>query len=155
MIDYAYSLNSPVAIRYPKGSCGEREFTPIKDKLWDTIKEGEDITLLAVGPRMVDLAVKFAEKHNGVGVVNARSVKPICTETLEKIKNTTVVTLEENSVIGGFGSLITAYYAKKGYAVKTISLGVKDEFIGHGSVKNQLKDNGLAIEDLENILQKN
>jgi 1-deoxy-D-xylulose-5-phosphate synthase len=155
MLDYAYSLNSPVAIRYPKGSCGEREYLPLKDGVWETIKTGEKATLLAVGPRMLKLALDFSEKHAGIGVVNARSVKPLCEKTLDKIKNTTVVTLEENSAIGGFGSLVRKYYSDKNESVKTICLGVEDRFIAHGSVESQLKENGLTIENLEQVLGLN
>jgi len=152
MLDYAYSLSSPVAIRYPKGSCGEREFLPLKDGAWETLKTGDKVTVLAVGPRMLKLALEFANKHEGVGVINARTVKPLCENTLEQIKNTTVVTLEENSAIGGFGSLVRKYYLDKGEMVKTVCLGVEDRFITHGSVSNQLKDNGLTVENLEKVL---
>ena len=155
MVDYAYSLSSPVAIRYPKDSCGEREILPIKEGVWETLKTGEKATLLAVGPRMLKLALEFAKKHEGVGVVNARSVKPLCEKTLEQIKNTTVVTLEENSAIGGFGSLVRKHYFDKCEKVKTVCLGVEDKFITHGSVDNQLKENGLTIENLQKVLDFN
>ena len=155
MLDYAYSLSSPVAIRYPKGSCGERECLPLKDGAWETLKTGDKVTVLAVGPRMLKIALEFAAKHEGVGVINARTVKPLCENALEQIKNTTVVTLEENSVIGGFGSIVSAYYAKKGINARVVSLGIKDRFIMHGSVEEQLQDNGLCVAEIIKIIKEN
>ncbi len=148
MLDYALALNSPVAIRYPKSTSLECAHKPMFEGLWETVREGDKITLLAVGDRMLFLALKVAEKIGGARVVNARSVKPLCEKTLLDIKDTTVVTLEDNSVIGGFGSLVRAFYGDRNISVKTICMGVKDEFIRHGSVDKQLEYNGLTVEGI-------
>ena len=153
IIDYAAMLNSPVAIRYPKNPMGEREVTPLTEGLWEVVKEGNKTTLLAVGPRTLDIAMKVAEKYDGVGVVNARVVKPLDTKLLDKIQNTAIVTLEENSVIGGFGSAVSGYFRDKGSCVKLKCMGVKDEFIGHGSVDKQLKENNLTVEDVASTVK--
>ncbi len=152
MLDYAISLNSPVAIRYPKACLIESGGLAIKDGLWERIKEGKKFTLLAVGPRMLELATKVAEQVSGVGVVNARCVKPLDEKMLINIKGTTVVTLEENSVIGGFGSLVSAFYSERELKTKVIVRGVKDEFVKHGSIELQLEKNGLTVEDIKKLL---
>ena len=148
IIDYAMKLNSPTAIRYPKNPMEERSFTPLSNGLWENVKMGDKVTLVAVGPRMLDIAIKVADGVSGVGVINARVVKPLDTAALDQIQNTAIVTLEENSEIGGFGSLVEGYYREKGLNVKLKRMGVKDKFVGHGSVDKQLKDNGLTVEDL-------
>ncbi len=154
MIDYALTLNSPVAIRYPKDAKTDRASLPIKDGLWERLKNGDKTTILAVGPRMLDLALKLAKDKPSVGVINARTIKPLCEKTLTGIENTTVIVLEENSQTGGLGSLVTNHYAKKGVCVKTICFGVKDKFIEHGSVSKQLEQNGLTFENIEKFLGK-
>ncbi len=152
-LKYALSLNSPVAIRYPNGAeMIKRKVQPFKKGLWETLREGDDVTLLAVGPRMVKLALDFASvSEKSVGVVSARVVKPLDETALEKIKNTTVITLEENAVTGGFGSAVMQRYALKGVKIKC--LGVKDEFISHGSVETQLKENGLTVEGIKKAIE--
>jgi 1-deoxy-D-xylulose-5-phosphate synthase len=103
---------------------------------------------------MVALAKEIATEYQGVGVVSARTVKPLCTKTLEEIKDTVVVTLEENSEIGGFGSLVLQYYSQKGYQTKVVSKGVPDEFIKHSDVKNQLEYCRLSLETLREDLSE-
>ncbi len=151
-LEYALSLNSPVAIRYPNNACyRERKVYPFEGGKWERIKEGKDITLLAVGPRMLKLADEVAEAvDKSVGIINARVVKPLDKVTLEEIKDTLIITLEENSVLGGFGASVAQYYENK--STKVINLGIKDEFVSHGSIENQLKANGLtAVEIIEKI----
>lgn len=152
ILDYAISLNKPVAIRYPKNHEGEREVLGIKDGCWETIKKGDKVSILAVGPKMLKVALGVSETIDGVGVISARTVKPLCEKTLRQIKDTLVVTLEENSVIGGFGGLVSAYYRKENINVKLLSFGVKDEFIGHGSIKCQLESNGLTVDDISSAI---
>jgi 1-deoxy-D-xylulose-5-phosphate synthase len=72
----------------------------------------------------------------------------------EEIKDTFIITLEENSLIGGFGSLVQNYYLDKNIAVKIKCMGIKDEFINHGSVAIQLKQNGFTRENLLDIIEK-
>lgn len=153
-LEYALTLNAPVAIRYPKDSVGERKVKPFSDGLWETIKEGDDLVILAVGPRMVKIATEFADKKNGVSVVSARSIKPLCIKTLDEIKNKVIITLEENSILGGFGSLVDLYYRSIGQKVNLSILGIKDGFIEHGNIDEQLKQNGLTVDDLIKIANK-
>lgn len=152
MLDFAIEKNAPVAIRYPKNAIEERQLFSIKNGLWEKVRDGREVYILAVGPRMLDLALKC---DSSFGVINARSVKPLCEKTLEEIKDKLIVTLEENSLIGGFGSFVNGFYAKKGILARTINLGVKDEFILHGSIDNQLEENGLTVENIESVINAN
>ncbi len=149
MLEFAIEKNSPVAIRYPKNSIDERPLFSIKEGLWEKVREGKEVYVLAVGPRMLDLAIKCDKSF---GVINARSIKPLCEKTLEQIKDKLIVTLEENSLIGGFGSFVNGFYANKGISAKVINLGIKDEFISHGSIDDQLKENGLTVENIESVV---
>jgi len=149
-LDYALSLNKPVAIRYPKNcSKASREITPFENSLWDVLDEGENskICILAVGPRMIDLAFKVKEKLGvAVTIVNARCVKPLDERLLEKVADKKIITLEENSQIGGFGALVQNYYSSLGRGTTVIPFGAKDEFVLHGKIENQLINSGLTAD---------
>ena len=80
-------------------------------------------------------------------------VKPLDTKTLDKYRAKTIVTIEENSVIGGFGSLVCAYFSGDNATTVKV-MGVKDEFIKHASIKEQFKEAGLTIENLSKLIEK-
>ena len=153
-LDYALLLNSPCAIRYPKNALEERQTENLTTSLWERVKVGNKVSLLAVGPRMLDLAKKVSDSNSDIGVISARSIKPLDEKILNEIKDTFIITLEENSLIGGFGSLVQNYYLDKNIAVKIKCMGIKDEFINHGSVAIQLKQNGFTRENLLDIIEK-
>lgn len=153
-MDYALSLNSPVAIRYPKNATKVSEHVGLKEGLWRLEKVGEKLNLIAVGPRMLELAKETAREIEGVGVISARTIKPLCEQTLKTISNKPVIVLEENSKIGGFGSLVSAFYLNQGLSTKVKCFGVNDQFLPHGSIKKQLEINGLQKQFLIEEIQK-
>lgn len=158
-LDYAFSLGLPAAIRYPKD--GGREFDKTfaySERLWIERSAGgcharadgaeADCAIFAAGARVLDFAIgaaERAEKEKGIkiAVYSARSVKPLYAEVLDKYIGKTVFTAEENSAIGGFGAAVCKYYAEKGGGTRVSVLGIKDEFIPHGSVSEQLAYCGL------------
>ncbi len=154
-LDYALSLNSPVAIRYPKDSKLQLDLPSYKDSPWVTLKEGKDLTVLAVGPNMTKIALEFADKcEKSVGVVLARTVKPLDVKTLDYIKNNGIITIEENVLQGGFASAVNGYYVSRGERVNIVNLGVKDEFIKHGSKNSQYEYNELTVAKLLKVSEK-
>ena len=68
---------------------------------------------------------------------------------LEEIKGLPIITLEENSVIGGFGALVGNYFSESGVSVKLLPIGVGDKFVKHGSVNNQLETCGLESKTIK------
>lgn len=155
-LKYAFSLGSPVAIRYPKeSSAKEREVAPYEETLWERLKTGEKYNILAVGPDMLALAEEFAKNHDGAGVISARTVKPLDEKTLAEISGLPIIAIEENSVIGGFGDAVRrAVSGLFGGKPKNriITLGVKDAFTRHGSAERQREENGLCEKQLEAIV---
>ena len=148
-IDYAISLNSPVAIRYPKNQSVNVDFVSLKDSLWAVENKGTVANVIAVGPNMLKLARECAKDIPGLGVISARSVKPLDVKVLEEIKGLPIITLEENSVIGGFGALVGNYFSESGVSVKILPIGVGDKFVKHGSVNNQLETCGLESKTIK------
>ncbi len=155
-LKYAFSLGSPVAIRYPKeSSAKEREVAPYEETLWERIRTGEKYNILAVGPDMLALAEEFAKNHDGAGVISARTVKPLDEKMLAEISGLPIIAIEENSVIGGFGDAVRrAVSGLFGGKPKNriITLGVKDAFTRHGSADRQREENGLCEKQLEAIV---
>lgn len=147
----AIELKSPVAIRYPNGSgykfeSGEQLDAKLK---WEEISRGNSGAILAVGPRMLDLAIKAKRKSGiDVSIINARTIKPLDSELLLKIKDKKILTLEENAEIGGFGSNVLTFYANNGVKADVSIMGIKDAFVSHASVDRQLEINGLTIENV-------
>ncbi|MBQ9103876.1 MAG: 1-deoxy-D-xylulose-5-phosphate synthase [Clostridia bacterium] len=157
MLEYALTLNCPVAIRYPNGKHSDEPCQDEDISKWQkTYDFGNSVSVLAVGPRMNALALKTVKENNlNATVYNARCVKPLDSKVLDDIKNGKIITLEENGLIGGFGSLVSNYYKEKGVLAKVVSLGVKDGFVKHGSVENQLYENGLSEENLKAEIESN
>ncbi len=141
----------PVAVRYPRGAGfglpWEGRWRRLKIGSWEVLKEGEDLVILAVGS-MVYPALKAAESLSKwrVGVVNCRFIKPMDTAILQKIaeKGIPILTVEENSSLGGFGSGVLETWAELGLPPTRIELmGIPDKFIEHGGRDRLLSNLGL------------
>lgn len=69
-------------------------------------------------------------------LVNARFVKPLDTEMLERLseKHRYVMILEENIETGGYGEQVLAYVAGRGLPMKVRPVGIPDQFVEHGDI---------------------
>lgn len=132
----------PVAVRYPRGSAigvsMNNEFENIELGKAEIVREGETLAVLAVG-NMVNSSLAAAEILAAKGIdceiINMRFIKPLDHDTLDYVagKFNKVVTVEENSVVGGFGSGVLEYFSEKCYNVKVKRLGLPDEYVEHGT----------------------
>lgn len=144
MLELAFTLNGPAAIRYPKTLPKSLEGTvtlPMMDLSWEVLRrEGTDLALLAVGP-MVETALRTLAPLKAAGlaamVVNARVVKPLDTLLLQQTAQVCRywVTLEDNCIQGGFGSAVNEFVMAEGLSVSVLNLGIPDRFVPHGSVE--------------------
>ena len=141
MLDFAISLKRPVAIRYPRGSCTEQfDHTPRPLRLGEgeILTDGNDLALLAIGS-MVYPAYKAAQRLRAEGistmVVNARFAKPLDNDILLRISDSVknLVTVEENSVAGGFGSSVLETLSSMGiHDMNVRVMGIPDIFVEQG-----------------------
>ncbi len=138
----------PVALRYPRGTGVGVElkdhFDAVEIGKSEVLREGKDVVLLAIGT-MVNSSVKAAEmlENEGISceVINMRFVKPLDTLRLDDIASrfNKIVTLEENSLWGGFGSGIIEYLTDNNYKNDVLRIGLPDEFIEHGTQAELLR----------------
>jgi len=132
----------PIALRYPRGSALgvqlKEGFDTIEIGKAEIVKEGSDTALLAVGT-MVDYALKAAKdleaEDISCEVVNMRFIKPLDYMMLDEAaeKFGTIFTLEENALMGGFGSGVAEYFSDKQYKNNIVRIGLPDKFIDHGT----------------------
>ncbi len=141
MLYSAYRYERPAAIRYPRGEALgvaiDDDFREIPIGTWEELREGKDLTIIACG-NMVRVAVEAAGilEDGGIatGVINGRFIKPMDTGLLVDVAGRTghIITLEENVLIGGFGSGVTEVLAEAGVLIPLKSLGIPDAFVTHG-----------------------
>ncbi|NFB32041.1 1-deoxy-D-xylulose-5-phosphate synthase [Clostridium botulinum] len=163
MLKWALNENSPVAIRYPRGGdIKSLEMTPIKNiekGEWEIICEEGDIAIIATG-KMVQHAIIAREKLKEYGIkstiVNANFIKPIDKELIKNFvkKGYKIVTVEDNVIKGGFGSLVLQYISELKANNTVLNLGFKDKFVPHGSTDILYKIEGLDPEGIvKNIIK--
>ena len=158
----AIKSGKPFAIRYPRGeSVGEVQegFKEIEIGSWEVLRRGKNVAFLAVG-RYVQNALKVREilKKKGIDltVINARFVRPLDEKLLKEILKTHsyIITGEDGTLNGGFGSAIAEYILDKGYNNKLIRFGIPDRFITHGKVHQLEQELGLLPEQIAEKVEK-
>jgi 1-deoxy-D-xylulose-5-phosphate synthase len=136
------NFTAPIAIRWPRADIPEgalQERPLLKWGTWELVHEGTDGVILAVGT-MVSQSLKAADilKQRGLNlaVVNCRFVKPFDLEMLTSIADryAKIITVEEGTLVGGFGSGINDWLVDTGRGhLQLHRLGIPDQFIEHGS----------------------
>jgi 1-deoxy-D-xylulose-5-phosphate synthase len=153
MLHTALAADGPVAIRYPRGS-GPGVALPAEPEIFEAGKaqvrrEGTDVAVLAVG-RMVSVADEAADLLYDEGVsssvVNLRWVKPLDLQTVAwaASNHRLVVTLEENTAVGGAGAAVLEALSDLGHSVPVLRLAIPDCFVTHGATEKLLAEVGLT-----------
>ncbi|HUS38966.1 MAG TPA: 1-deoxy-D-xylulose-5-phosphate synthase [Pirellulales bacterium] len=161
MMDFAMSHDGPVSMRYPKTAAEEitremtgRARTPVELGRAEVLRSGGRGTIICCGtllPEALRAAKSLESEGLPVGVINARFVKPLDTKTiLDAVKQSQfVVTLEEASLMCGFGSAVLEAANMAGIRDTVIHcLGIPDEFIEHGDRKELLAELGLLADGI-------
>jgi 1-deoxy-D-xylulose-5-phosphate synthase len=148
-----YNLG-PIAMRFPRGEglgvALDAELKALPIGKAEVLREGRDIVFFAIGA-MVDPCVlaagMLAARGVEAGVVNARFVKPLDTDLIDRVvaQGTPIVTVEDNALAGGFGSGVNEYLVERGFDVAMVrNLGLPDRFIEHGERGDLLAELGLG-----------
>jgi 1-deoxy-D-xylulose-5-phosphate synthase len=158
----AEQLKGPSAIRYPRMVAGEqtRQREPLQLGRAERVRCGEHGTIVVCGA-FVESALESADilskEGINVGVVNARFVKPLDTETLlEPIrKGQFLVTVEEGILAGGFGSAVLEAANEERLDTRRVyRLGIPDRYVEHGERSELLDDLGLNSVNLVKICRE-
>ena len=159
MLYSALKYGGPVALRYPRAKAEEMsagcDFTFIEQGKAETLIQGGDVRIAALGS-MVYPALLISQELAGAGikcgVINARFAKPLDVETLTDAAENAklLVTLEENTSAGGFGSAVMEELpAALLSRVRRIAL--PDRFITHGSIDELKEASGI---DVSSVVKK-
>lgn len=155
-------VNSPFAIRYPRGKSLTSNWRTPMNKIeigkGRTIIEnvGSNVAVLSVGPIGNDVqeAIKSLLLE-GVEITHYDMifVKPIDTDILQKVakNNKIIITVEDGSISGGLGTIVTEWFNEQGYNHRIERIGVSDNWIHHGTVEQLRKECGY---DLESLIDK-
>jgi len=143
MLKTAVECGRPTSVRYPRGKgfgVPIDDFPkPLEIGKGEIVRDGSDLAIVAIGSTVYP-AVAAAErlKNEGISamVINSRFVKPLDEEllcdTTASMKK--IITVEENVLMGGFGSAVLELFEKAGiYDVAVKRLGIKDEFVEHAT----------------------
>ena len=163
MIDYSVNFDRPLAIRIPKGKASEVYSecdSPIEYGKSEVLVQGEKIAVLAVGS-----CVETAKQVNDIletkgykpTIVNARFIKPIDEALIDKlaVNHSVIVTIEENTINGGYGMSVLQYVNNNDINVKVITKALPDTFIEHGESGELKVAYGLGAKSIaEDILRK-
>lgn len=152
MLYTAYTMNSPVAVRYPRGNAQGVELQPMqaleigKGKV---LKQGEKVAILNFGA-LLNEAKQVAEANNYT-LVDMRFVKPLDENLISELADSheLLVTLEENAIQGGAGSAVNEYLQKIGKIRPLVMLGIPDFFVPQATQPEAYADLGLDVKGIQ------
>ena len=153
LLNICYEHKGPAAIRYPRGSGIGVQPIPNEVEGFEIgkakkIKDGQSVCILNFGVLM-DQIDQIAEKKDYT-LYDMRFIKPIDQDALEHaMQHETIITLEDNTLLGGCGSAIGEKLHKQKFKGNLLSIGLKDEFPAHGSRNEILRENGLDEESIQ------
>lgn len=153
----------PFSIRYPRGNGVMPEWrTPLKEIQIGKgiqIREGKNVAVLGIG-HIGNLALKAVDalQSDGIkaGFFNMRFVKPIDEELLHKICSnySKIITVEDGTIVGGFGSAVLEFMQKHNYKLDVQMLGMPDHYIEHGEQSELYKECGIDTESIKSVILK-
>jgi len=154
----AVKTDHPMAIRYPRGSGVGVDLEPTLRKLpigkGEILRDGEDVAILAIGTMVMpalEAAAKLSKQGVEATVVNARFAKPLDAELITDIASRIkrLVTIEENTISGGFGNSVVELLQQTGISdIQIKNIGIPDEFVEQGSQSLLRAKYGLDAEGI-------
>jgi 1-deoxy-D-xylulose-5-phosphate synthase len=145
-------IEAPIAIRYPRGRGvtidWKQPFETIEIGKGVQLKSGKDIAILSLGS--ISKNITKAINNTTVAHFDLRFLKPLDEDLLHNIFSSYnhIITVENGTIKGGFGSAITEFSAKRNYKNNIDILGIPDTFIEHGTINQLQKQIGLDVESL-------
>lgn len=164
MLEFGFSMDSPVAVRYPRGAgtaasldktgshsieLGKAELILETPGQHDSTQTVIIFSFGALLHHALDAAEQLQDQYQ-FKVVNMRFIKPLDTSLILELATAAdlMVTLEDNSIMGGAGSAVNEYLAARPSASKIMNLGLPDRYPEHATQKELYHDYGLDSEGI-------
>jgi len=155
-------LKLPVAIRYPRGKGvtidWKQPFSKIEIGTGIQLKKGSAIALLSIGAisKNVTEAIESIKDSSQIAHYDMRFIKPLDESLLHSIfkSHHTIITIENGSITGGFGSCILEFAAKYHYKNTIYLKGIPDIFIEHGTIDQLQQSIGLDSISLKEFISE-
>ena len=157
-INYAYNHIGPVYVRM--GMSNEKEIYDENYKFVfgknNVIKEGKDVSIYVTGSiieEVIEASKKLEANGFSIKIVNVATIKPFDKNSIINEKNKYIVTVEEQNILGGIGSIISSIITENNLNIKLFKIGLNDSFAkGYGTYKEMLKMNNLDGDSIYNII---
>ncbi|MBW2648707.1 MAG: 1-deoxy-D-xylulose-5-phosphate synthase, partial [Deltaproteobacteria bacterium] len=164
MLRTAVECGGPVSIRYPRGNGVGVPLDQAPESIEigkaQIVREGKDVAVIAIGSTVypsLEAAQRLAEENIQATVVNSRFVKPLDKTLLCEIASSfrKIITVEENILMGGFGSAVLELFEEAGISGVTVKrLGIGDEFVEHGTQAQLRKKHGIDAEGIAKAVRE-
>ena len=157
------TTKNPFVIRYPRGEGVMQEwktpFEEIQIGKGRKLKDGQDVAILSFGHPGNFAATAIRDvKAEGINPAHydMRFVKPIDKELLHEVfaKYSTIITIEDGTVVGGFGSAVLEFMNEYGYKANVKIMGIPDRLVEHGSPKELYNEIGLDANAIAAVLRE-
>ncbi len=165
MLITSISYKGPTALRIPRGSglgvaTMDEGWEPLEIGKGEIINKGEDLLIIAYGSMVssaIDTCLLLRDKNIDPCVINARFVRPLDKDLIlplaRNIKK--VVTIEEGTLLGGFGSAIIELLNDNDVHIPVLRIGIPDVLVDHASPDQSKSTLGLTpIQMAEKIIKK-
>jgi 1-deoxy-D-xylulose-5-phosphate synthase len=152
MLTTAFQLDTPAAVRYPRGQGPgvhlDKDLQSLPVGKGELRRKGQKVAILAFGS-MLSPSLQAAVELDA-SVANMRFVKPLDAELVSSLANDhdLLVTVEENAIEGGAGSAVAECLQQLGVTVPLLHLGLPDRFLEQGDPAHMLAACGLDAEGI-------
>ncbi len=153
----------PWVIRYPRGKTSnaksEINFEELEVGKGRCLVKGEKLAIISIGTTGVTalkVAATLAEEGINISVYDMIFVKPLDNELLHEVLSTHkhIITIEDNSIIGGFGTAVLEYASDNDFDIKITRLGIPDRFVEHGTQEELIEECGYDFKNLLSVVKK-
>jgi 1-deoxy-D-xylulose-5-phosphate synthase len=141
------------AIRYPRGKATgmkiRDDFQKVELGKGECLQKGDEIAILSFGPignYVIEAADSLQEEDIRVGHYNMRFAKPLDTDLIDQVCQTyeQIITIEDGTILGGFGGAVAEYLADKPYHIPVTIMGIPDRILEHGTQRELHDEIGIG-----------
>ena len=160
MINTAYQYKDhPYVMRYSKNKVidtHQHTDETIKVGQWELIKEMEDaaINVVTYGDNVLAVLKMAETDHLPINIINARFIKPIDKDMLERMSDKPIIVYETDLMNGSLGSIMSLYYEKNHINVDMSFIGIDDHYVTFGDNESLYKQEHISLNDLKNKIEE-